>query len=120
MRQYLNEDGIINRSRQVFYARWVAYLLNFALAFFALQLLAAVDWASVWFTVFLVFIWATLYLAGALTNSSYRWGFFGMAVFTHVVIGWMALGVARGHIGRIEQLSHKAFTMLAAWEVFMM
>ena len=27
MRQYLHEHGLINRTRQIFYARWVAYLL---------------------------------------------------------------------------------------------
>lgn len=82
-------------------------------------MLAVVDWSTVWATVFFTWIWATLYLAGAFTESSYKWGFFGFAVFTNVLIAWLLFGVGRRHVGRIEHLASKSFTMLAAWQVFL-
>lgn len=120
VRAYLHVGNIVPRTREIFWARWVAYFLNFSLAIFALQLLSTVDWPSVWFSTFLTMIWAALYLGGAHVVSRYKWGFFAFAVFTHLLIAWMLFGVAKRHVGRIEQLANKAFTMLAGYEIFMM
>lgn len=52
--------GLLNRTRQVFWVRWIGYFINFSLIFFALLLLSGVGWASILLYVsltFLLFAW---------------------------------------------------------------
>lgn len=39
--------GLIGRTRQVFWVRWIGYFINFSLIFFSLLLLSGVGWASI-------------------------------------------------------------------------
>jgi bacteriorhodopsin len=107
-------------TRQVFYARWIGYFLNFSTIVFALCLLSGVGWATIIFTTFLTMSWATLMLLGTLTPTKYKWGFFVFAVFTYVLIGWNLLGVARAHVGTLDATPRGVFTMLAAYEAFLL
>lgn len=39
--------GLVRRTREVFWVRWIGYFINFSLIFFALLLLSGVGWASI-------------------------------------------------------------------------
>lgn len=114
------ENGILNRTRQIFYARWIGYFLNFTLTWFALTLLSGVGWASILFTMGLSMLWALLFLLGSLVRSSYKWGFFLLALVTYFLLAWQTMGVARTFSARWSADAAKIFTMLAAYELFMM
>jgi len=107
-------------TRQVFYVRWVGYFLNFSLITFALALLSGADWPGVLFAVVLAMIWAVMYLCGALTISSYKWGFFVFAVYVQFVLVWQLLFVARTFAGRHDVVVRNAFSMLALYELGLM
>jgi len=47
VRVEFRHDGVPNRTRQVFWVRWIGYFINFSLIFFALLLLSGVGWASI-------------------------------------------------------------------------
>jgi len=114
------ENGILGRTRQIFYARWIGYFLNFTLAWFALTLLSGVGWASILFTMGLSMLWSLLFLLGALVRTSYKWGFFFLALVTYFLLAWQTMGVARKFSSRWSADAAKIFTMLAAYELFMM
>ena len=113
-------DGLVDRTRQVFYARWVGYFINFSLAWFALLLLSGVGWASILFTTGLVMVWATMFLIGMFVRSTYKWGFFVFAIVMYVFIGWQTLGVARSYTTRFDAGTLRSFTILAGWQLFFM
>ncbi|KAI5778453.1 hypothetical protein EDC01DRAFT_782931 [Geopyxis carbonaria] len=125
--------NIRNRTRQVYYTRWIGYLVNFALAFFALLLMSGVGWATIVFTTGLVMLWATMFLVGELVRSSYKWGFFVLAWLLYALIVWQVLGIARSYAARLTNTGAagaagdrrgstvgKVFTTLAAWELFLL
>ncbi|KAF8534851.1 hypothetical protein BDD12DRAFT_894898 [Trichophaea hybrida] len=112
--------NILNRTRQVFYARWVGYFINFSLIWFALLLMSGVGWASILFTLGLNMLWASMFLIGMFVRSSYKWGFFVIAVILWGLIVWQTMGIARSHAYTVESNTHRTFTILALWELFLM
>lgn len=112
--------GVGVRGRQVFYARWVGYFVNFSQIMFALLLLSGVGWASILFTIALVMLWATLFLAGMFVRSTYKWGFFVIAVVLYFLVVWQTLGIARSYARTIDTQAHRVFTVLAGWELGLM
>ncbi|KAL7268675.1 hypothetical protein RUND412_008693 [Rhizina undulata] len=113
-------DGLVRRTRQVFYTRWVGYFINFSLAFFALLLLSGVGWASILFTIGLTMLWATMFLIGEFVSSSYKWGFFVFAICLYFFICWQTLGIARRYAYRVDPEVHKTFAGLTAYLLFFM
>jgi bacteriorhodopsin len=113
-------DGLVDRTRQVFYARWVGYFINFSLAWFALLLLSGVGWASILFTIGLVMLWATMFLIGMFVHTTYKWGFFVFAIVLYAFIGWQTLGNARSYATRFDAGTLSTFTILAGWQLFFM
>lgn len=109
-----------NIAREVFYARWVGYFINFSLITFALALLSGCDWPGVLFSVVLAMIWAVMYLCGALTVSTYKWGFFVFAVFAQFVLVWQLLLVARTFAGRHDIIIRNTFSTLVLYELGLM
>lgn len=112
--------NITNRTRQVFYVRWVGYFINFALIWFALLLMSGVGWASILFTVGLSMLWASMFLIGMFVRSSYKWGFYVISYFLWALIAWQTMGIARSYANTVDSTTHKTFTALAAWELFLM
>jgi bacteriorhodopsin len=114
------EHGFVGRTRQVFYARWVGYFINFSLIFFALLLMSGVGWASILFTIGLVMLWTTMFLIGMFVHSLYKWGFFVIAILLYALIIWQTMGIARSYANTIDSGTHKVFALLTGWELFMM
>ncbi|TGZ78457.1 family A G protein-coupled receptor-like protein, partial [Ascodesmis nigricans] len=112
--------GLLGRTRQIFYTRWIGYFLNFSLIWFALLLLSGVGWGSIIYTVGLVMLWALMFLLGALVASSYKWGFWIIAVVLYFLICWQVMGVARRFASRVSTEAGRIFLMLAGWELLMM
>jgi len=115
--RYNRDTGL---TRQIFYARWVGYTLNFTLVFWALQLLAGVGWGSILFTILLVWSYTINHLIGALVWSQYKWGFFAFGVLSYLLLVWKVLIVGRGFAVRLWQNISGTFTMLAAYELFLL
>lgn len=65
-------------------------------------------------------VWATMFLVGELVRSSYKWGFWVIGVMVYYLIAWQVMGIARRFAANHDDKVGKAFTALAAWELFMM
>lgn len=107
-------------TRQIFYARWVGYTVNFTIIFWALQLLAGVGYGTLLFTLLCVWVYTISHLVGALVSTQYKWGFFGFGVFAYLLLAWKVLGVGRSFATRLYVDASKTFTLLAGWELFLM
>jgi bacteriorhodopsin len=107
-------------TRQVYYARWVGYTINFTLIIFALLLLSGVGWAPILFTLMLTIGWGSMFLIGMFISTTYKWGFFVFGVVLYFLIIWQVLGNARGYSSRVETHAHRSYIGLAAWTIFFM
>lgn len=104
-------------TRQVFYAKYILWVVAFPAAIIALGLLSTVSWASIAYNVFLAWIWIISYLVAAFTPSNYKWGFFAIGT-----VAWLALAFGTFTDGRKAAGRSgvgRDFLMLAGWTNFL-
>jgi len=100
-------------TRQVFYAKYIYWVVAFPAAVIALGLLSTVSWASIAYNVFLTWVWVISYLVSAFTPTRYKWGFFAIGT-----IAWLVLAFGTFTDGRKASVRSgvgRDFTMLAGW-----
>jgi bacteriorhodopsin len=100
-------------TRQVFYAKYIYWVVAFPAAVIALGLLSTVSWASIAYNVFLTWVWVISYLVSAFTPTRYRWGFFAIGT-----LAWLVLAFGTFTDGRkaaVRSGVGRDFTMLAGW-----
>lgn len=100
-------------SRQIFWAKYVYWVVSFPSVVLSLGLLSGVAWATMVFHIGLAWIWVVSYLVAAFTATNYKWGFFafGTAAWLALELGLFTLG--RTAATRVGMGSH--YTMLAGW-----
>ncbi|KAK0611095.1 hypothetical protein B0T14DRAFT_571018 [Immersiella caudata] len=76
---------------QVFYAKYIYWVVSFPAAVIALGLLSTVSWASIAYNVFLTWVWAISYLVAAFTPTNYKWGFFAIGTVAWLVLAFGTL-----------------------------
>lgn len=82
----------------------------------ALLLMTAVGWSTVLFTMGLAALYAIMFLSGAYTPTSYKWGYFVLAIMAYVLLVYQLLCVARPWARRYE--TSKWYFPLAAYILF--
>jgi bacteriorhodopsin len=76
-------------TRQIFFAKYVNWVVSFPVAILALGLLSTVPWATIAFQVFLSWTWVVAYLVSAYTATHYKWGF-----FAYGTVAWLLLAAS--------------------------
>lgn len=94
-------------TRQIFWVKYVYWLVEFPAISIALGLLSGVSWATIFYNVALSWTWVVSYIISALTTSNYKWGFFAFGTVAYLVLafntffngrtGATRVGVARDH-----------------------
>jgi bacteriorhodopsin len=100
-------------TRQIFYAKYIYWVVSFPAAVIALGLLSTVSWASIAYNVVLCWVWVISYLVAAFTPTNYKWGFFAIGT-----VAWLVLAFGTFTDGRKAANRSgvgRDFTMLAAW-----
>jgi len=102
-------NHIARGSRQIFWAKYVLWVVEFPVVIIALGLLSGISWATIFYEVVLSWIWVISYLVGAFTTTNYKWGFFAFGTFAWLLlavhtlrdgsVGAKRLGVTRDHSG---------------------
>jgi len=104
-------------TRQIFFPKYIFWVVSFPTVAISLGLLSGVSWATIFYHVFLSWVWVVGYLVTAYTGTNYKWGFYAFATFAYILlaVGTLAdggrsarrVGVARDH------------TLLAFWVNFL-
>ncbi|KAI1325600.1 heat shock protein 30 [Xylariaceae sp. FL0255] len=94
-------------ARQVFWPKYVNWVISFPVTVVSLGILSGTPWATIVFTVCLTWTWILSYLASAVTTTTYKWGFFGFGTAAHLLLSFHTftaitsarrLGIARDYI----------------------
>ncbi|KAI0388986.1 heat shock protein 30 [Xylariaceae sp. FL0594] len=112
----VNSSPSLALSRQIFWPKYVFWVVSFPALVIGLGLLSGVPWATILYNVFLSWIWVISYLISAFTTSNYKWGFYAFGTVAYLLLAYHTLsanssakrlGVGRDH------------TMLAGWVNFL-
>lgn len=108
-----NSSGL---TRQIFWPKYVNWVVSFPAVITALGLLSGVPWATIIFNIFLSWTWVVSYLVSAFTTSNYKWGFYAFGTVSWLLLAFSTfsagpsarrVGVSRDH------------TMLSGWVNFL-
>ncbi|KAF8453343.1 hypothetical protein BGX38DRAFT_1249754 [Terfezia claveryi] len=86
--------GLVGRTRQIFWVRFVEWTITWSLITLALLLMTAVGWSTIIWTIALSILYAVMLLVGALTRTSYKWGYFVFALLAYFLLAYQLLHVA--------------------------
>ncbi|CAI6032024.1 hypothetical protein V2G26_002261 [Clonostachys chloroleuca] len=94
---------------QVFFAKYIFWVVSFPVIIVAIGLVSGVSWATIFFNIFLSWIWVVSYLCSAYTATRYKWGFYSFGTVAYVLLAvqtmWASrppayrLGIGRDHTG---------------------
>jgi len=76
---------------QVFFAKYIYWVIAFPTIVIALGLASGVSWATIVYNVFLTWIWIISYLVGAYTHSRYKWGFFAFGTLAYLLLAYQTM-----------------------------
>jgi bacteriorhodopsin len=100
-------------ARQIFWAKYVYWVVSFPAAILSLGLLSGVSWATIVFHIFVAWIWVVAYLVAAFTQTNYKWGFFAFGTVAFVCLAIGMLTVGRTSARRVG--SDKHYLALTGW-----
>jgi bacteriorhodopsin len=106
-------------TREIFYARYIDWVITTPLLLLDLLLTAGVPLGTILVALLADEIMIVCGLVGALTRSSYKWGFwtFGMAAFFFVVYALLFDG--RRHASALGGEPKKTYMMCGVWLIFL-
>lgn len=108
-----NNVSIGSATRQIFFAKYVYWVVSFPVAIIALGLLSGVAWATIVYNIALSWIWVLSYLFSAYTASNYKWGFFALGTTAYLALAFSTL--AQGHHGATRLGYTRDHAGLAGW-----
>ncbi|KAF7557273.1 hypothetical protein G7Z17_g776 [Cylindrodendrum hubeiense] len=101
---------------QVFFAKYIFWVVAFPVIIMALGLVSGVSWATIFFNVFLAWIWIISYLCSAYTATRYKWGFYAFGTVAYLLLAFQTMWASRSSADRVEV--GRSHTMLAGWVNF--
>lgn len=113
----VNDVSFNSATRQIFFAKYVYWVVSFPAATIALGLLSGVSWATIIYNVTLAWIWVLSYLFSAYTASNYKWGFFALGTMAYFALAFSTL--AQGHSGATRLGYTRDHSGLAGWTNFL-
>lgn len=108
----------INGTREIFYVRYIDWFVTTPLLLLDLLLTAGVPWPTILITILADEVMIVTGLVGALTRTTYKWGYwtFGMLAFFYVV--YALLFVARPHASALGSDVSRVFNMCGILTLF--
>ncbi|KAI0798807.1 heat shock protein 30 [Xylaria sp. FL0064] len=108
----VNSSPRLALSRQIFWPKYVNWVVSFPAVISAIGLLSGVPWATILYNIFLSWTWVISYLISAFTTSNYKWGFYAFGTIAWLLLAFNTfsagssakrVGVGRDH------------TLLSSW-----
>jgi len=107
--QQVHEQNNNGNTRQIFWVKYVNWVVEFPAVILILGILSGISWATIIYQIFLSWIWVINYLAGSYVETKYKWGFFAFGTFAMILLVtniWLEGG--RG-ARRLGSRSHHTF-----------
>lgn len=82
-------------SRQIFFAKYVNWVVSFPAIILALGVLSGISWTTIFYNITLSWVWILGYLFAAYTPTNYKWGFFAFGQLAHILLLVITLSHAR-------------------------
>jgi len=105
--------------REIFYVRYIDWVITTPLLLLDLLLTAGLPWPTVLFTLLVDEVMIVCGLVGALVSSSYKWGYFVIAMIALFGIFWNVVIVAKAHALAIGPVVHRTFLLCGVWTMFL-
>ncbi|OAA67844.1 heat shock protein 30 [Niveomyces insectorum RCEF 264] len=104
-------------TRQIFFAKYCFWVVEFPSVVLSLGLLSGVSWATIVYHIFLSWFWVVNYLLSAFTATNYKWGFFALGTVGYLLLAWGTLGsVALSSVRRFGVAGvTRDYLLLAGW-----
>jgi len=114
-------------TRQIFFVKYINWFVGWTPIVIAISLVSGVSWTTIVYNVVLTWTWIATWLAGALTATTYKWGYyvFGLlayfllsASFLHTgSVTAKRLGISTHHFGLSSYLVSLWLLYSIAWGV---
>jgi len=73
-------------TREIFYAKYINWFVGWTPMIIAVGLISGVSWTTIVYNIALAWTWICSWLAGALTGTNYKWGFFTFGIFAYFLL----------------------------------
>lgn len=103
-------------TRQIFYARYINWFVGWTPMILAVGLVSGVSWSTIIYNIALSWAWVAIWLAGALTPSTYKWGFFTFGLLAYFLLSASLLHTGSVTAKRLNISRH--YSVLAGYLVF--
>jgi bacteriorhodopsin len=100
-------------TRQIFFAKYINWVVNFPIAIISLGVLSGVSWTTIIYNIFLSWTWIISYLVGAYTTTNYKWGFFAFGTVAWIALAISTLTTGLSSAGRVD--IRRDYITLAGW-----
>ncbi|KAK4942588.1 hypothetical protein LTR10_017717 [Elasticomyces elasticus] len=100
-------------STQVFYARYINWVVSFPALALSLGLLSGISWTTIILNIVSSWFWVISYLVAAYTTTSYKWGFFTFGTFAYVILAMSTINESRESADKIG--ISRDYLILAGW-----
>jgi len=100
--EFMRGGKVYGGTRQVFYVRYINWFISGGLVLLAQLLTAAIPWQHGMFVIFMEWFAVVSGLAGAMTESNYKWGYFTMSLAALLYIVYALLIPGRRHASAVS------------------
>jgi bacteriorhodopsin len=109
--------GTHTGTREIFYAKYINWFVGWPPLVIAIGLLSGVSWATIVFNIALVWTWIGSWLAGAVTATNYKWGFFAFGLIAEFVLAASLLHP--GYLGAKRVGITRHYLPITGWLTFL-
>ncbi|KAJ1324512.1 hypothetical protein MN608_10578 [Microdochium nivale] len=102
-------------TREIFYARYIDWVITTPLLLLDLMLTAGMPTSTILATIFADEVMVVTGLIGALTQTSYKWGFWTFGMFAFFFVVYEILIDGRRHANALGGAPKKAFNLAGVW-----
>ncbi|EGO00578.1 hypothetical protein SERLA73DRAFT_178420 [Serpula lacrymans var. lacrymans S7.3] len=105
-------------TRQIWYVRYIQWFINAPLLLLGLLLLTGLSYSDILTTIFFALVLVVTGLVGALTTSSYKWGYFAFGLFSLFYLCYRLLGHSARFPFRAGAGSRTGFLVASSYLTF--
>ncbi|MCJ1313541.1 ion channel activity [Agyrium rufum] len=109
--------GIPGGTREIYYVRYIDWVVTTPLLLLDLLLTAGMPWPTILYTLLIDEVMIVTGLVGALTYTSYKWGYFVFGNVAFLFVAWNVVVVARNHARAIGPDVSKIFLICGVWTI---